>query len=402
MPLTQPATARIVATAYVVVMAGTTLPGPLYPTLQRMYGLSTAAATQLFAIYAVTVLAGLILFGSLSDRYGRRPLLWAGTIAAAGSGVLYVTAVAAPMLYVARSLSGVSAALMTGTATAFLVDTGRTPRRGAGTASVANALGLGVGPLLAAAVAVALPQAPLAPFAVHAALCAVCCALLGRVQGHPHFRPRRGWLILPAIPTPARRGFAVGLLASVGFAVMGAVTAISAIALTNELHISSILIIGAIGSLGFLATAVGQSVGRMLGGGWLLVGYGLLILGVALLLTAAAGVTGLAGVACGLAVAGLGHGILFSRGLELSLRKVPEYFRARASTAYWCVAYGLTAIGAVAVGGAGSLWGITIGVESVYSVLITIAAITMVIAIALSHRYDVMSIHKRSRLDPEM
>lgn len=390
----RPVTVAIVAVSYVVVMAGTTLPSPLYPTLQRVFGLSTVSATQLFAVYAATVLVGLVLFGSLSDRYGRRSVLWGGIAAATASGVMYAVATTAPVLFVARSLSGVSAALVTGTATAFLVDAARSPKAGAGIASVANAVGLGVGPLLAASVVSALPSLPAAPFAVHAVLCVACAILLAFVHfGNPRLRQRHGWIILPSVPAPARAGFAIALLASPGFAVMGAVTAISAISLTHELHVTNLFAIAAIGSLGFFATAAGQWTGRALRSWWLPAGFGLLVAGVGLLLTATAGLTGVGGVMTGLAVAGVGHGVLFSRGLELGLRRVPEYFRARASAAYWCVAYGLTAVGAVLVGAAGSAWGLSLGMETVYGALLVASLVCLVVALRLYRRYEIMSSH---------
>ncbi len=78
-----------VLATYAVAMCGTTMPTALYPTLQDDFGLDTAAATQLFAIYAVTVLLVLCAFGSLSDALGRKPVMMLGLGASLASGVLY-------------------------------------------------------------------------------------------------------------------------------------------------------------------------------------------------------------------------------------------------------------------------------------------------------------------------
>src|SRR5699024_11121938 len=66
----------LAASAYVftVVMMGTTLPTPLYPLYEDRFGFGTAFTTQLFAIYALGVIAALVLFGRLSDGLGRRPV----------------------------------------------------------------------------------------------------------------------------------------------------------------------------------------------------------------------------------------------------------------------------------------------------------------------------------------
>ena len=73
-----PATGRsLAAAAYVfaVVMMGTTMPTPLYPEMSAAFGFGDAATTVLFAIYAIGVVAGLVIFGRLSDTLGRRPVL---------------------------------------------------------------------------------------------------------------------------------------------------------------------------------------------------------------------------------------------------------------------------------------------------------------------------------------
>src|SRR5437868_12615011 len=108
-------------------------------------------STVSFATYAAGVIAALLLFGRLSDEVGRRRLLLPGLGLSALSAVCFLTADGLPLLIVGRILSGLSAGIFTGTATATLVDLAGAERRARATlvATIANMGGLGCGPLLA-------------------------------------------------------------------------------------------------------------------------------------------------------------------------------------------------------------------------------------------------------------
>lgn len=140
----------LVAAAFLVNMLGTTLPTPLYPIFERVYGFGALAVTIIFAIYAFGVLAGLLLFGHLSDEIGRRRVLLAGLLLSAGSALSFLFAHDVAMIVLGRILSGLSAGVFTGTATAALVDFAPVEdrARAATIAVAANIGGLGVGTLL--------------------------------------------------------------------------------------------------------------------------------------------------------------------------------------------------------------------------------------------------------------
>ncbi len=137
--------------AFLVTMFGTTLPTPLYPIFQQRYGFGELLVTVIFAIYAFGVIAGLLLFGALSDEVGRRPVLAAGLAFSAASAVLFLFASSLVPIYAGRILSGFSAGIFTGTATAALVDLAPRGNRRLATqiAVVANLGGLGLGTLAA-------------------------------------------------------------------------------------------------------------------------------------------------------------------------------------------------------------------------------------------------------------
>jgi MFS family permease len=132
-------------------MLGTTLPTPLYVIYQAQWHFSSGITTVIFASYAVGVLAALLLAGRSSDQAGRRPVLFAALAFSAVSTVVFIFSPGVGWLFVGRVLSGISAGLVTGTATAAFTDTysGSSPRYASMVATAANMGGLGLGPLIA-------------------------------------------------------------------------------------------------------------------------------------------------------------------------------------------------------------------------------------------------------------
>jgi MFS family permease len=132
-------------------MMGTTLPTLLYALYRQRFGFSELMITVIFAVYAAGVIAALLLLGRLSDQIGRRYMLLPALGLSALSACVFLLADGVPLLLTGRVISGLSAGIFTGTATATLVDLARSERRHQATlvAAVANMGGLGVGVLLA-------------------------------------------------------------------------------------------------------------------------------------------------------------------------------------------------------------------------------------------------------------
>ena len=59
----------VVGYTLVVLLAGSNLPTPLYPTYQRVFSLSPFVVTLVYSTYAVTVMLCLVVFGSLSASW---------------------------------------------------------------------------------------------------------------------------------------------------------------------------------------------------------------------------------------------------------------------------------------------------------------------------------------------
>ncbi|MBV9048065.1 MAG: MFS transporter [Solirubrobacterales bacterium] len=98
--------------AFGVVMLGVALPTPLYPLYQQRLGFSTLLITVIYAVYAVGVIITLVLSGSSSDHYGRRPVLLVGLGCSALSAVSFLAAISLMAIFAGRVLAGLSAGLL--------------------------------------------------------------------------------------------------------------------------------------------------------------------------------------------------------------------------------------------------------------------------------------------------
>jgi len=216
--------------SFTVVTAGATLPTPMYALYQKEPGFSPVVQTVIFAVYAVGVLAALLLFGRWSDAVGRRPLLLAGLAFALVSSVVFLLAGSVWVLLVGRLLSGVSAGIFAGAATAAVIEAAPSgwEKRAASVATAANIGGLGLGPLLGGLAVEYLPAPLQLSFAAHVVLALVCGVLVLLAPETVDVRP--GARLRPqrlAVPGEVRVVFVSATTAGfAGFAVLGLFTAI--------------------------------------------------------------------------------------------------------------------------------------------------------------------------------
>jgi MFS family permease len=109
-PAAQPSHARghrpllTLWTAWLVVIAGANLATPLYAVYAHSFGFSSLVLTSIFATYAVVLVPALVLFGRLSDRFGRRPVILGGLAVACAGLALFAAASGTAWLYGARAL----------------------------------------------------------------------------------------------------------------------------------------------------------------------------------------------------------------------------------------------------------------------------------------------------------
>jgi MFS family permease len=378
----------LLAYSFAAIMVGTTLPTPMYALYGEQMHFAVLTTTVIYATYAGGVLFALLVVGRWSDAIGRRPVLLAGVVFALASAAVFLVAHSVPMLLVGRVLSGLSAGIFTGTATAAVIEaapeTWRT--RAAAVATVANMGGLGIGPLLAG-VLVQYAPAPLhLSFIVHIVL-----ALLAGVAVLivPETSQRTGKIGVQRLSVPAevRAVFVVASLAAfAGFAVTGLFAAVAPSFVSQVVGIGNHAIAGLIAGSIFFASAAAQIAARNLDSqravavGCAILVAGMVILAVALQLSS------LTGLVTAAVVAGIGQGISFSRGLAAVAERTPADRRAEVSSTYFVIAYVAISLPVVGEGLAAQHWGLqTAGVTFAVAVAI-LSAICLVGILVLEAR----------------
>jgi MFS family permease len=348
---------------FAVVMMGTTLSTPLYPTYEARFGFGSGTTTVLFAVYAAGVIAALIAVGRLSDAVGRRPMLVAGIVLSFLSAVLFVIGAPIWLLFVARVLSGFSAGIFTSTATVAVLEAAPNGRRGlAGAlATAANIGGLGLGMLLAGLVGAASSDPLRTPYLVHAGLLVVAgiAMLVVRETGsptHDRFRVQR-----PAVPPEARRVFSAAAIGAVtGFAVCGLFSSVAPNFIGTVIGVHSPAVVGTVVFLLFACSAAAQIALRslpdrrlvLLGTVGLCVGMAVVVLA---LLAASLPLLIVAAV-----LSGAGQGLLFMTGMRAVTGASNPDHRTEATTAYFITAYLAISVPAIAAGLLATLTDLTV------------------------------------------
>ena len=333
----------VAAYAFAVTMMGTTLPTPLYGIYRGEFGFSELMITVIFATYAAGVIAALLLFGRLSDEIGRRRALLPGLALSAASAVCFLLAQGLAPLLLGRLLSGLSAGIFTGTATATLLDLAPADRRGEATlvATVANMGGLGLGPLVAGLIA-EWSAAPIRlPFWVDLVLLAPAAVGVWAMpepverKERPRLRPQ-GLHVPPQIRSVFTQA---SLAAFAGFAVLGSFTAVAPAFLAQVLGVEGEAPIGLIVFAVFAASAAGQvALNRTTVGTGMRGGCAGLIAGMALLAAGLAASSLTLLIAGGL-LAGFGQGLSFRAGLGAVNAAAPAERRAEVASSFFVVAY---------------------------------------------------------------
>lgn len=134
----------ILSFSLVVVMLGFGMVVPIFPFYIERMGAGGSAFGLLVATAAFTELIFGPLWGSVSDRVGRKPILMIGMLGYGLSMALFGLSTKLWMLYASRALSGVLSAAALSTAMAYIGDSTTEKERGGGMGALGGAAGLGI------------------------------------------------------------------------------------------------------------------------------------------------------------------------------------------------------------------------------------------------------------------
>ncbi|MGH3165066.1 MAG: MFS transporter [Trebonia sp.] len=206
------------AGTYVVLLAGTNVPTPLYAGYERRFGFSPLVVTLVFAVYVAALIPSLLAAGPLSDAIGRRRVLIPAVALAVAGSAVFAAAGGTAWLFAARLLQGVALGTASGAVTAAmaeLVPAGNR-RRAAMVAAVSAVAGVGAGPLLGGLLAQYAPDPDVLPYLVEVALLVLAgIAIVAMPEpaaapgpaaepgARSRWRPRR-----PQVPSAIRVAFA--------------------------------------------------------------------------------------------------------------------------------------------------------------------------------------------------
>ncbi|PPG85207.1 MFS transporter [Rathayibacter sp. AY1H2] len=352
---------RVIAVAFLTVMAFSTVPTPLYAIYQQRDGFPAFVVTVVFAAYAVGVVASLFLAGHVSDWLGRRRILLASILVEVLAAAVFLLWPDVPGLILARLLTGLGVGALTATATAHLSELRAVarPEEGPGASRAVSALvnmgGLALGPLVGGVFAVTVREPLVVPYAVFLVLLVVLgigVALVPetveRREVLPAYRPQR--LAVPAASRGVFLSAAVGAFA--GFAVFGLFTSLAPTFLAGRFGETSHLEAGAVSFGVFAAGAVAQLVSIRLSSRTALRLAAVALTAGLLLVATGAVIVSVSAFIVGGVLAGAGVGLLFRLALGVAGSLATDETRGEVLAAVFLAAYLGLAVPVLAIGAA--------------------------------------------------
>lgn len=335
----------LLASIIVSLLAASSAPTPLYPIYQRDWGFSPITTTIVFAVYAIAVLAALLVVGKISDHVGRRPVLLVALTAQAAAMVVLATAGGVPALLTGRIMQGLDTGAAVGAIGAGILDIDRF--RGGFLNSLAPPAGTASGALVAGLIVQYLPAPTHLVYYVLLGvyvLQALGVLILRETAGR---KPGVRASLTPEIKLPrtVRAPAAIGALAMfTAWSLGGLYGSLSPALISGLVHSSGAIwgglpffVLAASGALSVLLLR--QKPARVV----MLVGMGALVVGMAItLVSVGSGTGGTAqdiGFFIGSAVAGVGFGNGFQGGIRMVAPLAEPHERAGVLSLLYVAAY---------------------------------------------------------------
>lgn len=341
--------------AWLLVMAGANLATALYASYAIEFRFSSLVLTTVFATYAVVLVPALILFGRLSDRFGRRAVVALGLVTAIAGLAVFAAAQSALWLYGARALQGLAVGMISGAATAALVelDPAGDRRRSSLFAGLAQSGGSAVGPLLAGVLVQWAPAPRQLSYLVMLAATAAAAVLVLRVPKQAAGE-REPWRVqLPRVPADLLGSFfRVSVTAGIVWATLALFLSVVPTYARDLLDATNIALLSTVAALSVVASCVAQVAARgLVGSGRRPQALGLVVLaGGLVLLVVASPLHSLPLLVLGSLAAGAGHGLAFINAQQELNELAPPERRGEVTAAFVACIYFLVASSVISVG----------------------------------------------------
>jgi MFS family permease len=356
----------LLASIIVSLLAASSAPTPLYAVYQREWGFSPITTTVVFGVYALAVLAALLVFGKISDHVGRRPVLFTALAGQAAAMVVFAEAGSVGTLMAARVIQGVATGAALGAIGAGMIDVDRV--KGSVANSFAPPIGTATGALVSGIVVQFLPSPTHLVYLLLLGVFALQALGVAALPESVTRKPGALASMAPEIKLPRAARGPVAIAAPVLFSVWALAGFYGSLgpAITRDLVHSDSVVYGGT-SLFVLAGAAALSVPllrRTSTRTVMVTGVLALIAGVALTLVSigsgAGGTAPATGFFLGSAIAGFGFGAGFQGGIRMVVPLVEAHERAGVLSLLYVVSYlgmGLPAVigGVLVVHGGGLL-----------------------------------------------
>jgi MFS family permease len=376
----------LVAAVLLLLLAVAGAPSPLYRAYQTQWRFSVITLTEVFAVYALSLLVTLLVFGSVSDYLGRRRVILAGLVITAGACGLFLAAHSVGLLFAARALTGAAVGTAVSALGAALIDLQPEGSRFAPVLTTAATLGgIAAGALGASAL---VQYGPAPTHLVWWLLLGLTVAAAIAVVAMPETAPRRAGVLASlrprvAVPRQARGTFAMALPCLVAVWMLTGFYLSLGPSLAARVLGSSNFLWGGLVIFLLEATGVAASVASrgLSGPTGMLAGYLTLLTGTVVTL---AGIETTSGVVflAGTAVAGVGCGTGSLGAFRTVSALAPPGQRASLIAAYFIAAYLAFSVPVVAAGVAVTHFGLhrtALGYGAAIGVLTTVAAGSLIL-----------------------
>lgn len=319
-------------------------PTPLLSLRQQEWGFSAGTLGVAFSIYALGLLAALLVGGSLSDHIGRRPVMLTALFGEVVSIFVFLIAPTIAWVIVARALQGLATGLATSAFSAAIAEQApaHLKRLAGGLAGASVAGGLGIGALLTGAAVQFTPDANTLIFAGLAGVMVLAIPFVAFTAETAGKRPGALRSLTPSLGLPAnvRGEFVAGIPVHIaGWMFPAFFLGLAPVILRLHFVQNGGLVAGFTAFLGPFAAAVSSfAFNRHPARRSTLLGVSLTLIGIIVVLLGVNG-TWLPAVWIGALLGGTGFGASFGGQLRLIAPHIQPHQRAGVFSAIYTVAY---------------------------------------------------------------